>query len=182
MDSVLDQKFSKSKKFFKREIFFHNISIKHDILRLFAKKNFGEHFLSPTLSWTLSQTKNFLSPKFFKREIFFQNFSIKHDILRLIAKKNLVKIFSKCNFVLDPILDSVLDQKFSKSKMFLKGNFFHNISIKHDILRLFAKKKVGEHFLSPTLSWTLSQTKNFLSPNFLKGKFFFIISPSSMTL
>ena len=26
------------------KIFFHNFSIKHDILRLFAKKNFGENF------------------------------------------------------------------------------------------------------------------------------------------
>ena len=34
--------------FFKREIFFHNFLIKHDILRLFAKKkNFGENFPSP---------------------------------------------------------------------------------------------------------------------------------------
>ena len=40
------------------------------------------------------------------------------------------------------VLDSVLDQKFPKSKIFLKGKFFfHNFYIKHDILRLFAKKK-----------------------------------------
>ena len=46
--------------------------------------------------------------------------------------------FPKSNFV----LDLVLDQKFSKSKIFLKGKFFfHNFSIKHDILRCLAKKK-----------------------------------------
>ena len=55
-----------------------------------------------------------------------------------------------------------------RDKIFLKGNFFfHNFSIKHDILRLFAKKKTGgENFLSLTLSWTLSWTENFLSPKF----------------
>ena len=53
-------------KIFGKGIFFHNFSIKHDILRLFAKKEkFGENFLSPTLSWTLSWIENFLSPKFF---------------------------------------------------------------------------------------------------------------------
>ena len=54
--------------------------------------------------------------------------------------------FPQTNFVLDlvldSVLDSVLDQTFSKSKFFSKGNFFfHNFSIKHDILRLLAKKK-----------------------------------------
>ena len=72
---------------------FHHLSIKHDILRLFAKKNFGENVPSPTLSWTknvlsptLSWTRNFLSPKVFQMEYLFHHFSIKHDILRLLAK------------------------------------------------------------------------------------------------
>ena len=57
----------------------------------------------------------------------------------LFAKKKIWWKFSKSNFV----LGLVLDQKFSKSKIFLKRNFFFfdNFSIKHDILRLFAKKK-----------------------------------------
>ena len=46
---------SETNFFFKRNFFFHSFSIKHDILRLFAKKRiFGENSLSPTLSWTLS--------------------------------------------------------------------------------------------------------------------------------
>ena len=61
LNSVLDQKFSKSKIFFSREFSLYNFSLKHDILRLFAKIKFlGENFVSPNLSltvfWTLSWT------------------------------------------------------------------------------------------------------------------------------
>ena len=51
---------------------------------------------------------------------------------------------SVLDFVLDSVLDFVLDffgKKFLGPKFFSKGIFFHNFSIKHDILRLSAKKK-----------------------------------------
>ena len=117
----LGQKFSTSKIYLKGNFCFHDFSIKHDILRLFAK-NFSWLKFSTSkfgldcfglclgLFWTLSRTKN---------------------------------VF--------------------KSKFLFKGFFFHNFSIKHDILRLFFKRKIlGENFLSPafslTLFWTLSRT------------------------
>ena len=86
---------------------------------------------------------------------------------------------------MDYVLNSVLDQKFSKSKIFFLREFsLYNFSIKHDILRFFAKIKfLGENFVSPNLSltvfWTLSWTKKKVQI-FFKENFFFTISPSNM--
>ena len=116
---IRDKIFFKGNFFF---FFFCNFSIKHDILRLFEKKNFCENFQSPNFVLDSVLDQKFSKSKiFFKGKFFFHNFSIKHDILRLFAKKKFSgEKFSKSNLV----LDLVLDQKFSKSKFFLKGIFF----------------------------------------------------------
>ena len=73
------------KIFLKGKFFLHDFSIKHDILRLFAKK---KEFLVKIFQVQLCLGPKILQVQnFFKREIFSHNFSIKHDILRLFAKK-----------------------------------------------------------------------------------------------
>ena len=90
LDSVLDQTFSKSKIFLKGK-FFPQFLYQTWHFKSFAKKKKFENFL------------------FLKRKFFFHNFCIKHDILSLFAKKKNQWKFVKFNFVLDLVLDSVLD-------------------------------------------------------------------------
>ena len=131
------------------------------------------------LSWTLYWTKDFLST----------NLILKGFYSQFLHQTSHFKDFCKKQKIGENFQSPTLSWTLSWAKDFLNPNFilkvifFHNISTIHDILRLFAKKKkkIGEKFLIPTLSWTLSWTKDFVNPNFILKGFLFIISPSNMT-
>ena len=137
--------------------------------------------MSWTLSWALSCSKDCLSPKFLLKRILFQNFSIKLDVLSFCKEIFWYKL-SKSKFVLDLVLDSVLDQRFSKSEMFFYTEFFfHNFSTILDILRLFAKKKFWLKFCQSNFVLDSVLDQRFSKSKFYFKGIFFTISPPYMT-